>query len=129
MTATAYTRAFWAKSDRENPQRIHLLEHHMADVGVCFEALLAQPTIGQGLARAGGGSPAHAGIDRGGAWVFQRTGRARKVPPFWRVSSRIRMGKRSLVWGETKPTAWTLARRCPFAALVLSRARTSMTGS
>lgn len=54
MTATACTRAFWAKSDRENPQRIHLLEHHMADVGVCFEALLAQPTIGQGLARAGG---------------------------------------------------------------------------
>ena len=54
MTPAAYTQVFWAKSDRENPQRIHLLEHHMADVGACFEALLAQPTIRQRLARAGG---------------------------------------------------------------------------
>ena len=53
MPPAAYTQAFWAKSDRENPQRIHLLEHHMADVGACFEALLAQPTIRQRLAQAG----------------------------------------------------------------------------
>ena len=50
----AYIRSFWAKSDRDNPQRIHLLEHHMADVGACLEALLAQPTIRQRLARSGG---------------------------------------------------------------------------
>ena len=54
MTAPAYTRYFWGKSDREDPQRIHLLEHHMADVGACFEALLSQPTIRQRLARSGG---------------------------------------------------------------------------
>ena len=54
MLAPAYTRYFWAKSDRANPQRIHLLEHHMADVGACLEALLAQPTIRQRLARSGG---------------------------------------------------------------------------
>ena len=54
MTAPTYTRHFWAKSDRGNPQRIHLLEHHMADVGVCLEALLAQPTIRRRLARSGG---------------------------------------------------------------------------
>lgn len=53
MPSATYTQAFWAKSDRENPQRIHLLEHHMADVGACFEALLAQPTIRQRLAQAG----------------------------------------------------------------------------
>lgn len=53
MLAPAYTRYFWAKSDRANPQRIHLLEHHMADVGACLEALLAQPTIRQRLARSG----------------------------------------------------------------------------
>lgn len=40
-----YTAQFWAKSDRANHARIHLLEHHLADVGVCFEALLAQPAI------------------------------------------------------------------------------------
>ena len=49
----AYTRAFWGKSDRNNPSRIHLLEHHLADVGACFEALLQQPTIRRRLARAG----------------------------------------------------------------------------
>lgn len=54
MTIPAYTRSFWAKSDRDNPQRIHLLEHHMADVGACLEALLAQPTIRRRLARSGG---------------------------------------------------------------------------
>ena len=54
MTAPAYTRYFWGKSDREDAQRIHLLEHHMADVGACFEALLAQRTIRQRLAQSGG---------------------------------------------------------------------------
>ena len=51
-----YTHRFWAKSEPRSghPKRIHLLEHHLADVGVCFEALLAQPTIRQRLARTGG---------------------------------------------------------------------------
>ncbi|MYB84417.1 MAG: CRISPR-associated helicase Cas3' [Chloroflexi bacterium] len=49
-----YVRRFWAKSDRQGHGRIHLLEHHMADVGACFEALLVQPTIRQRLARSGG---------------------------------------------------------------------------
>ena len=53
-TAPTYTQFHWAKSDRQNPRRIHLLEHHLADVGACFEALLAQPTIRQRLARSGG---------------------------------------------------------------------------
>ena len=43
----------WAKSDRSEPGRIHLLEHHLADVGACFEALLEQPTIRMRLARTG----------------------------------------------------------------------------
>ena len=33
MATPAYTGNFWAKSDRGDPQRIHLLEHHLADVG------------------------------------------------------------------------------------------------
>ena len=52
-----YTRSFWAKAypyRQRGPERIHLLEHHLADVGACFEALLAQPTIRQRLAHAGG---------------------------------------------------------------------------
>ena len=49
-----YTQHFWGKSDRQNPQRIHLLEHHIADVAACFEALLKQPTLRRCLARAGG---------------------------------------------------------------------------
>ena len=49
----SYTKRHWAKSDRKNPDRIHLLEHHLADVGACFEALTAQPTIRQRLAKAG----------------------------------------------------------------------------
>ncbi len=54
--APDYTRRFWAKSEPRDgyPKRIHLLEHHLADVGACFEALLAQPTIRQRLARSGG---------------------------------------------------------------------------
>ena len=50
-TMPAYTRRHWAKSDRGDHGRIHLLEHHLADVGACFEALLVQPTIRQRLAR------------------------------------------------------------------------------
>ena len=49
-----YTQRHWGKSDRQDPQRIHLLEHHLADVAACFEALLQQPTIRKRLARAGG---------------------------------------------------------------------------
>ena len=49
-----YTYRPWAKADRENPARIHLLEHHLADVGACFEQLLRQPTIRQRLACSGG---------------------------------------------------------------------------
>ena len=52
--APSYIRRFWAKSDRQDHGRIHLLEHHMADVGACFEALLAQPTIRQRLGHSGG---------------------------------------------------------------------------
>lgn len=52
VNPNAYTRAHWAKSDRDDPGRIHLLEHHLADVGACMEALLSQPTIRGRLARA-----------------------------------------------------------------------------
>ena len=58
--APIYTRRFWAKAypyrqrGQQGPERIHLLEHHLADVGACFEALLAQPTIRQRLACSGG---------------------------------------------------------------------------
>ena len=55
-SSPAYTHRFWAKAEphQGHPKRIHLLEHHLADVGVSFEALLAQPTIRQRLARSGG---------------------------------------------------------------------------
>ena len=55
-SAPAYTRFHWAKSQPRDgyPKRIHLLEHHLADVGACFEALVAQPTIRDRLATAGG---------------------------------------------------------------------------
>ncbi len=51
-----YISRFWAKSEPRDgyPKRIHLLEHHLADVGACFEALLEQPAIRQRLARSGG---------------------------------------------------------------------------
>ena len=54
-SAPVYTRQFWAKSEPRHgyPKRVHLLEHHLADVGACFEELLAQPTIRQRLARSG----------------------------------------------------------------------------
>ncbi len=50
----SYTRRHWAKSDRENPGRIHRLEYHLADVGACFQALMRQPTIRKRLAATGG---------------------------------------------------------------------------
>ena len=50
----SYTRYHWAKFSRDKTPSIHLLEHHLADVGACMEALLQQPTIRQRLARAGG---------------------------------------------------------------------------
>ena len=49
----AYTRLFWAKAApgrQRGPEGIHLLEYHLADVGACFEALLAQPIIRNRLA-------------------------------------------------------------------------------
>ncbi len=52
-----YTRRFWAKAvpyRQKGPAQIHLLEHHLADVGACFEALLQQPTLRRRLAYAGG---------------------------------------------------------------------------
>ena len=53
--APVYTSRFWAKSEPRNgyPKRVHLLEHHLADVGACFEALLAQPTVRKRLAHSG----------------------------------------------------------------------------
>ena len=45
---------FWGKADRQDPSRVHLLEHHLADVGACFEALLEQPNIRRRLARTAG---------------------------------------------------------------------------
>ena len=48
MQSNSYTRRFWTTSDRGN-QRIHLLEHHLADVEACFQRLLAQPTIDRRL--------------------------------------------------------------------------------
>ena len=57
VSPPAYTRHFWAKAQpygRQGPERIHLLEHHLADVGACLERLLMQPTIRRRLARAGG---------------------------------------------------------------------------
>ena len=52
-----HTYRFWAKArpyGQPSPENVHLLEHHTADVGACFEALLAQPTIRRRLARCGG---------------------------------------------------------------------------
>ena len=52
-----HIRRFWAKArpyGQPRPEKVHLLEHHLADVGACFEALLAQPTIRRRLARCGG---------------------------------------------------------------------------
>ncbi len=51
-----YTQHFWAKAEPRNgfPKRVHLLEHHLADVGTCFEALLNHPIIRSRLAKSGG---------------------------------------------------------------------------
>lgn len=51
-----YTRRHWGKADRQeqDTRRVHLLEHHLADVAACFEALLEQPTIRRRLARTAG---------------------------------------------------------------------------
>ncbi len=48
-----YTERHWGKADREEHSRIHLLEHHLADVAACFEALLSVPMIKARLAKAG----------------------------------------------------------------------------
>ena len=49
-----YTDRPWAKADRDNPGRIHLLAHHLADVGACFEQRRRQPAIHRRLAYSGG---------------------------------------------------------------------------
>ena len=52
-----YTRHFWAKAQpygKLGPERIHLLEHHLADVGACFKSLMEIPTIRKRLATTGG---------------------------------------------------------------------------
>lgn len=49
-----YTKLHWAKADPNDHRDIHLLEHHLADVGACFERLLQQPTIRRRLAHSGG---------------------------------------------------------------------------
>ena len=52
-----YTENFWAKTvpfGQKGPDRIHLLENHLADVGACFERLISLPILRQRLARAGG---------------------------------------------------------------------------
>ena len=54
MENRPYTKRFWGKADRENPDRIHLLEHHLADVASCLEVLLQQPIIRQRLAQTAG---------------------------------------------------------------------------
>ena len=55
----SYARHHWAKADRDGGGRVHLLEHHLADVGACFEALARQPTIRDRLARAAGRGALH----------------------------------------------------------------------
>jgi len=54
MENRPYAKHFWGKADRENPDRIHLLEHHLADVAACLEVLLDQPTIQRNLAHTAG---------------------------------------------------------------------------
>ncbi len=52
-----YTERFWAKAQpyrRRGPERTHLLEHHLADVGACMEEILRQPLIRRRVARTGG---------------------------------------------------------------------------
>ena len=59
MPKGSLAQRFWGKADRSNSGRVHLLEHHLADVGACFEALLAQPTIRRRLARTAGVDDVH----------------------------------------------------------------------
>lgn len=58
MTNSApYRTAFWAKAAPfgvRDPERIHLLTHHLADVGATMEALLRQPTIRHRIAGVAG---------------------------------------------------------------------------
>ncbi len=57
MSSAPYRTAFWAKAAPfgvRDPERIHLLIHHLADVGATMEALLRQPTIRRRVAGAGG---------------------------------------------------------------------------
>ncbi len=54
MENRPYAKRFWGKADRESPDRIHLLEHHLADVASCLEVLLQQPIIRQRLAHTAG---------------------------------------------------------------------------
>lgn len=57
MKVPVYTRRFWAKAQRcgqRGPERIHLLEHHLADVAACFEALIQLPAVSRRLARTAG---------------------------------------------------------------------------
>ena len=54
ILSPVYLQYHWAKARHQKPARIHLLEHHLADVGACFKALLAQPLIRRRLAHTGG---------------------------------------------------------------------------
>ena len=54
MENRPYKERFWGKADRGNPDRVHLLEHHLADVAACLEALLQQPIIRHRLAHTAG---------------------------------------------------------------------------
>ncbi len=54
MENRPYLKQFWGKADRNNPSRIHLLEHHLADVAACLEVLLKQPIIQHNLAHTAG---------------------------------------------------------------------------
>ena len=54
MENRSRTKRFWGKADRQDRSRVHLLEHHLADVGACFEVLLEQPLIRRRLAHTAG---------------------------------------------------------------------------
>lgn len=47
------TRPYWAKIDRNDPSRIHLLEHHLADTGAVMEQLLEARNLRRATAHAG----------------------------------------------------------------------------
>ncbi len=54
MENRSHAGRFWGKADRQDRSRVHLLEHHLADVGACFEVLLQQPLIRRRLAQTAG---------------------------------------------------------------------------